>query len=62
MAKNINPGLLMMAVILGGCAIYAMLWTISEYTSLSGSRTMVLFIPLSLLWLVTCLGFYIWKR
>jgi membrane protein implicated in regulation of membrane protease activity len=46
---------LSLAVFGGGAAIYAILWLLANYTSLNASKTLVLFLPLSLLWLTACI-------
>jgi hypothetical protein len=45
---------LSLAVFGGGAAIYAILWLLATFTSLNASKTLVLFLPLSLLWMAAC--------
>jgi hypothetical protein len=45
---------LSLAVFGGGAAIYAVLWLLASFTPLNAGKTLVLFLPLSLLWLAAC--------
>jgi hypothetical protein len=49
------PVHLSVAIFGGGAAIYAVLWLLASYTPLNASKTLVLFIPLSLLWVAACI-------
>jgi hypothetical protein len=60
--KSLGAVKLTLAVFGGGALIYALLWMLAEWTSLSAQRTLPLFIPLSLLWIAVCIGWFIWGK
>jgi hypothetical protein len=46
---------LSLAVFGGSGVIYAVLWLLASFTPLNASKTLVLFIPLSLFWVAACI-------
>jgi hypothetical protein len=53
--------LLALVIFGGGATIYAVLWLLASYTSLHGSTTLSLFIPLSLIWVAICIGWVVFR-